>query len=155
MNTTIDQWEVLEAVVQLGSFAAAATKMNRSQSTISYAISRLQDQFKIPLLEMRGRKAHLTDAGKALLADVEPLLTGFRALEQRAESLAAGGQTEIRLSVESVFPNERLFAALANLRGCSLMPTPNCTEPPSFRRLRNSLRLALICVFQGFQRVNS
>ena len=51
MNTTIDQWEVLEAVVQLGSFAAAASKMNRSQSTISYAISRLQEQFKIPLLE--------------------------------------------------------------------------------------------------------
>src|SRR5512146_572433 len=115
MNTTIDQWEVLEAVVQLGSFAAAAAKMNRSQSTISYAISRLQDQFKIPLLEMKGRKAQLTDAGKALLADVEPLLTGFRALEQRAESLAAGGETEIRLSVDSVFPNDRLFAALAEL----------------------------------------
>jgi len=115
MNTTIDQWEVLEAVVQLGSFAAAATKMNRSQSTISYAISRLQDQFKIPLLEMKGRKAHLTEAGKALLADVEPLLSGFRALEERAESLAAGGETEIRLSVESVFPNDRLFSALAEL----------------------------------------
>jgi DNA-binding transcriptional LysR family regulator len=115
MNTTIDQWEVLEAVVQLGSFAAAATKMNRSQSTISYAISRLQDQFKIPLLEMKGRKAQLTEAGKALLADVEPLLTGFRALEQRAESLAAGGDTEIRLSVDSVFPNPRLFAALAEM----------------------------------------
>lgn len=115
MNTTIDQWEVLEAVVQLGSFAAAAAKMNRSQSTISYAISRLQDQFKIPLLEMKGRKAQLTEAGKALLADVEPLLTGFRALEQRAESLAAGGETEIRLSVDSVFPNEKLFAALAEL----------------------------------------
>lgn len=115
MNTTIDQWEVLEAVVQLGSFAAAAAKMNRSQSTISYAISRLQDQFNIPLLEMKGRKAQLTDAGKALLADVEPLLTGFRALEQRAESLAAGGETEIRLSVDGVYPNERLFAALAQL----------------------------------------
>jgi len=115
MNTTIDQWEVLEAVVQLGSFAAAATKMNRSQSTISYAISRLQDQFKIPLLEMKGRKAQLTETGKALLADVQPLLSGFRALEERAESLAAGGQTEIRLSVDSVFPNDRLFVALAEL----------------------------------------
>jgi DNA-binding transcriptional LysR family regulator len=115
MNTTIDQWEVLEAVVQLGSFAAAATKMNHSQSTISYAISRLQDQFKIPLLEMKGRKAQLTETGKALLADVQPLLSGFRALEERAESLAAGGQTEIRLSVDSVFPNDRLFVALAEL----------------------------------------
>ena len=69
MNSTLDQWEVLEAVVQLGSFAAAAQTMNRSQSTISYAISCLQEQFKVPLLEMKGRKAQLTEAGKALLAE--------------------------------------------------------------------------------------
>ena len=115
MNTNIDQWEVLEAVVQLGSFAAAAKKMNRSQSTISYAISRLQDQFKIPLLKTTGRRAELTEAGKALLADAEPLLAGFRALEQRAESLAHGGQTEIRISVDSLFPNPQLFEALAKM----------------------------------------
>ncbi len=115
MNTTIDQWEVLEAVVQLGSFAAAATKMNRSQSTISYAISRLQEQFKVPLLEMNGRKAQLTETGKALLADAEPLLMGFRALEQRASSLAAGGETQICISVDSVYPDDRLFAALSEL----------------------------------------
>jgi DNA-binding transcriptional LysR family regulator len=115
MKTTIDQWEVLEAVVELGSFGAAASKMNRSQSTISYAVSRLQDQFKNPLLEMKGRKAQLTEAGKALLADVEPLLSGFRALEQRAASLAAGGETEISLSVDGAYPDDRLFAALAEL----------------------------------------
>jgi DNA-binding transcriptional LysR family regulator len=115
MNTTLDQWEVLEAVVQMGSFAAAAVKMNRSQSTISYAVSRLQERFKIPLLELKGHKAQLTEAGKALLADVEPLLTGFRALEQRASALGAGGKTEISLSVDSIFPDSRLFAALAEL----------------------------------------
>lgn len=113
MNTTLDQWEVLEAVVQLGSFAAAAAKMNRSQSTTSYAISRLQEQFKLPLLEMKGRKAELTDVGKTLLAEAEPLLAGFRALEQRASSLAAGGESQIELSVDCVYPENRLFAALS------------------------------------------
>jgi DNA-binding transcriptional LysR family regulator len=113
MNTTLDQWEVLEAVVQLGSFAAAATKMNRSQSTISYAVSRLQDHFKIPLLQLKGRKAELTETGKALLADAEPLLNGFRALEQRAVSLAAGGEIQLHLSVDSVFPDDRLFSILS------------------------------------------
>src|SRR5450631_4215413 len=112
MNTTIDQSEVLEAVVELGSFAAAASKMNRSQSTISYAVSRLQDQFKTPLLEMKGRKAQLTEAGKALLADAEPLLSGFRALEQRAATLAVRGETEISLSVDNLYPDDRLFALL-------------------------------------------
>ena len=90
MNTTLDQWEVLEAVIQSGSFAAAAAKMNRSQSTISYAVSRLQEQFKIPLLELKGRKAQLTEAGKALLADVEPILAGFRALETKSFGAGRG-----------------------------------------------------------------
>lgn len=115
MNTTIDQWEVLEAVVQLGSFAAAAAKMNRSQSTISYAISRLQEQFKIPLLETKGRKTELTQAGKALLADAEPLLSGFRALENRASRLGAGGESQICISADNLYPDSKLFAALAEL----------------------------------------
>jgi DNA-binding transcriptional LysR family regulator len=115
MNTTIDQWEVLETVVQLGSFAAAAARMNRSQSTISYAISRLQEEFKIPIFEMNGRKAQLTAAGKALLADAEPLLDGFRALEQKAASFASGGKTEIRISVDSLYPDDRLFTAFTEL----------------------------------------
>jgi DNA-binding transcriptional LysR family regulator len=115
MNTTLDQWEVLEAVIQSGSFAAAAAKMNRSQSTISYTVSRLQEQFKIPLLKLKGRKAQLTEAGKALLTDAEPILAAFRALEQRASALGAGGETEIRISVDSIFPNSKLFAALADL----------------------------------------
>ena len=113
MKTTFDEWEILQAVVQLGGFAPAAEQLNRSQSTISYAISRLQEQIGVKLFEQKGRKAHLTEAGRVLLADAEPHLAGFHQLEQRARALASGGQSEIRLSVDSIFPNERLFAALA------------------------------------------
>jgi DNA-binding transcriptional LysR family regulator len=112
MNTTLDEWDILHAVVQLGGFAPAAEQLNRSQSTISYAIARLQEQLGITLFEQKGRKAHLTEAGRVLLADAEPHLTGFHQLEQRARSLASGGQSEIRVSVDAIFPNEQLFAAL-------------------------------------------
>lgn len=115
MNTTIDQWEVLEAVVQSGSFAAAAARMNRSQSTISYAISRLQEKFEAPLLEMKGRRAQLTEAGKALLAQAEPLLAGFRALEQEEASAGRAPIMHLNISVDSLFPNQRLFVALSEL----------------------------------------
>ncbi len=113
MKTTLDEWEILQAVVELGGFAPAAEQLNRSQSTISYAIGRLQEQLGIKLLELRGRKAQLTEVGRVMLADAEPHLAGFHRLEQRARSLASGGESEIRLSVDSIFPNDRLFAALA------------------------------------------
>jgi DNA-binding transcriptional LysR family regulator len=113
MKTTLDEWEVLYAVVQSGGFAPAAEQLNRSQSTVSYAIARLQEQLGVKLFEPRGRKAHLTEAGRALLADAEPHLAGFHQLEQRARSLSSGGESEVRLSVDSIFPNNLLFAALA------------------------------------------
>jgi DNA-binding transcriptional LysR family regulator len=114
MNTTLDAWEILQAVVQLGGFAPAAKKLNRSQSTISYAVGRLQEQLGVRLFEIRGRKAQLTEIGRGLLADVEPHLAGFQQLEERARLMASGGATEVRLSVDSLFPNDRLFDALAS-----------------------------------------
>lgn len=113
MKTTLDEWEILQSVVHLGSFALAAEKLNRSQSTISYAMARLQDRLGVRLFELKGRKAHLTETGRALLADAEPLLSGFGQLEHRAHSLVSGGESEIRLSVDSLYPNEKLFAALS------------------------------------------
>jgi DNA-binding transcriptional LysR family regulator len=113
MKTTLDAWEAFQAVVQLGGFAPAAEQLNRSQSTISYAVARLQEQLGVRLFEQNGRKAQLTEAGRVLLADAEPHLAGFNHLEQRALSLASRGQSEIRVSVDSIFPNERLFCALA------------------------------------------
>jgi DNA-binding transcriptional LysR family regulator len=113
METTLDAWEILQTVVQLGGFGPAAEKLNRSQSTISYAIGRLQEQLGVRLFEIQGRKAQLTELGRALLADAEPHLAGFHQLEERARLMASGGASEVRLSVDSIFPDERLFAALA------------------------------------------
>jgi DNA-binding transcriptional LysR family regulator len=114
METTLDAWEILQTVVQLGGFAAAAGKLNRSQSTISYAIGRLQEQLGVRLFEIHGRKAQLTEIGRVLLADAEPHLGGFHQLEQRARLMASGGASEVRLSVDSIFPNGNLFDALAS-----------------------------------------
>jgi DNA-binding transcriptional LysR family regulator len=113
MRTTLDEWEILQAVIQLGGFAPAAKQLNRSQSTISYAIARLQERLGIKLFQMKGRRAHLTDLGRVLFSDVEAHLAGFHQVEQRAQSLASGGESEVRLSVDSIYPNTRLFTALA------------------------------------------
>jgi len=113
MDTTLDAWVILQAVVQLGGFGPAAKKLNRSQSTISYAIARLQEQLGVRLFEIHGRKAQLTEAGWVLLADVEPHLAGFHELEQRARVMASGGASELRISIDSIFPDDRLFEVLA------------------------------------------
>ena len=50
-RTTLEQWRVLQAIVDAGGFAQAAQELHRSQSSVSYAIARLQEQVGVPLLE--------------------------------------------------------------------------------------------------------
>ncbi|WP_423822935.1 LysR family transcriptional regulator [Salinisphaera sp. SPP-AMP-43] len=110
-RTSLEQWRVLQAVVDCGGFAQAASTLNRSQSAISYTVGRLQERVGVELLTMTGRKAYLTEAGRSLLAEAAPLIEDLLRIEERAQSLV-GEQVEVRLHVDSIYPRARLFAAL-------------------------------------------
>lgn len=112
-RTTLEQWQVLQAIVECGGFAQAAAALHRSQSAISYAVARLQAQLGVDLLVPNGRRMVLTPAGEALLRDARPLLdTAFR-LERRARALLQGWEPEVRLVVDGLCPTAPLLAALA------------------------------------------
>lgn len=111
-RTTLEQWVVLQTVIEQGSYAQAALVLNRSQSSVSYALSGLQERLGLSLLEIHGRKAVLTEQGRALLVQASPLITAFLQLEHRAAGLKDGIRTELSLVVDSVFPKNRLFRAL-------------------------------------------
>ncbi|WP_455201003.1 LysR family transcriptional regulator, partial [Kaarinaea lacus] len=112
LKTTLEQWRALQAVVDYGGYAQAAEQMFRSQSTISYSISKLQEQLGIQLLVVQGRKAHLTEAGEVLVRRSHQLLKDVAELEQLAESLSHGREAEIRFVVDAAFPNMILMEAL-------------------------------------------
>ncbi|WP_212024713.1 LysR family transcriptional regulator [Citrobacter portucalensis] len=111
-KTTLEQWALLEKVVELGSFAKAAEETNRSQSSVSYNLALLQERLGVTLLTPEGRKAVLTPAGELLLNQVKPLLKAFLWVETRAATLQNGARTRLDLMVDSIFPRKRLFAIL-------------------------------------------
>ncbi len=111
-KTTLEQWALLEKVVELGSFAKAAEETHRSQSSVSYNLSLLQERLGVALLAPEGRRAVLTPAGELLLGQVKPLLKAFAWVESRAATLREGTRTRLDLVVDSIFPRERLFAIL-------------------------------------------
>ena len=112
-KTSLEQWRVLQAIVECGGFAQAATALNRSQSAISYAVARLQEQLGVALLAPDGRRMKLTEAGEALLRDARPLLDAAFKLERRARSLREGWEPEVRLAVDGLCPTGPLLDALA------------------------------------------
>ena len=111
-KTTLEQWALLEKVVELGSFAKAAEETNRSQSSVSYNLALLQERLGVTLLTPEGRRAVLTPAGELLLGQVKPLLTAFLWVETRAATLQNGTRTRLDFMVDSIFPRKRLFAIL-------------------------------------------
>ena len=63
---TLDQLRLFTAVVDHGSFGAAARRLNRAVSVVSYGIANLEAQLGVRLFEREGtRKPQLTAAGKA------------------------------------------------------------------------------------------
>ncbi|MDW6001465.1 LysR family transcriptional regulator [Vibrio mangrovi] len=111
-RSTLEQWFVLQTVVDIGGFTAAARQLNRSQSSVSYAIKNLQEQLGASLLVVEGKKVALTPIGVALLEDVRPLLREFTNIESRAKFLTAGAAARIRLTVDCIYPKPLLFSAL-------------------------------------------
>jgi len=109
---TLDQWRALQAVVDYGGYAQAAKQLNRSQSTVNYAVTKLEEQLEIQLLEVRGRKALLTRAGHALLDRSRRLLKDASEISQLANSLRQGREAEIQLVVDAAFPIAMLMKVL-------------------------------------------
>lgn len=102
-KTTLEQWALLEKVVELGSFARAAEETNRSQSSVSYNLALLQERLGVALLAPSGRRAVLTPAGELLLNQVKPLLQAFAYVETHAATLRNGARTRLDLVVDSIF----------------------------------------------------
>ena len=118
-RVSLDQWRTLQAVVDFGGYAQAADKLNRSQSSVSYAVKRLQVLLGIQLLRIDGRKAVLTDAGQVLLQRSRQLLSDASAIEQQANQLQQGWEAEIRLGVEAAYPTQFLMKALKSFEPLS------------------------------------
>jgi DNA-binding transcriptional LysR family regulator len=102
--------------VDEGSYAQAAAALHRSQSAVSYAVGRLQEELDVPLLVIEGRKAVLTPHGQTLLQRARGLLRDMNTLELLARSLKQGWEAELQLVVDAAFPREHLLKIVAELQ---------------------------------------
>src|SRR5207237_783510 len=96
---TIDQFEVFAAVVEEGSFAAAARRMNRAQSAITYAIQKLEDQSGVQLFDRSAYRPVLTEAGAALLPRAQRILAELQQYRLHARQMTMGLEHEVKLAV--------------------------------------------------------
>ncbi|SHG82696.1 LysR family transcriptional regulator [Ferrimonas marina] len=111
-HTTLEQWRILQAVVDHGGYAHAAQALNKSQSSLNHAVAKLQQLLGVQLLEVKGRKAELTAQGRVMLRRSRVLTQEIEQLELLANNLEQGWEPEIRLSREILFPTAPLYHAM-------------------------------------------
>lgn len=106
---TFDQLKIFLTIVDTGSFAGAARRLNRAVSVISYGIANLEAQLGLSLFDREGtRKPTLTVAGRALLAEARGVAQGIDALRAKVKGLLDGLEAEVDLAVDVMLPAERL-----------------------------------------------
>ncbi|MEI8668117.1 MULTISPECIES: LysR family transcriptional regulator [unclassified Pseudoalteromonas] len=112
-KATLEQWKMFKAVVDHGGFAGASAAVHKSQSTVHHAVQKLEVALQIKLLEVKGRKAFLTDSGKLILRRAEFLIEEASKIESVANTLSEGVESTLKIAVDEVFPHPILYQALA------------------------------------------
>ena len=110
---TFDQLRIFLAVVDTGSFAGAARRMNRAVSVISYGIANLEAQLGLELFQREGtRRPQLTVGGRAVLAEARAIGQGMDALRAKVKGLLDGLEAEVDLALDVMVPPERVGGVL-------------------------------------------
>lgn len=110
---SLDQLRTVLAVVDAGSFSAAARRFARAQSAVSYAVAQAEAQLGVDLFDRSGKRPQLTPAGRALLPEIRAIVSRADDLRARAAAVSAGVEPEIALAVDAVCAPAALAAVLA------------------------------------------
>ncbi len=101
---TVDQLRVLVAVVDTGTFSAAARQLGRAQGAISYNIAQLEAQLELDLFERSGRRRKLTAAGSAVVDHARAVLAEVDRLRANARGMGEGLEAQLTVAVDALFP---------------------------------------------------
>ena len=113
---TLDQLEIFVEVADTRSFTAAAKRLRRAQSAVSYGVARLEALLEVRLFERSRSESRLTREGQILLAEARQVLE--RVDHLRAAGIAFGEKVEpeLTLSVSPILAVNALAEAARDFR---------------------------------------
>lgn len=94
---SLDHLQTFADVVELGSFSAAARRLNLTQPAVSLQIKQLEGRLGVRLIERVGRRAHATAAGRDLLTHVHQVDAAVAGALAAVADHREGGSGRLRL----------------------------------------------------------
>jgi DNA-binding transcriptional LysR family regulator len=122
--------ETLILVSEEGSFAAAARKLGKVPSALTYSMRQLEDELDVLLFDRSSKRAQLTPAGKELLAEGQRLLLEIDSIANRVKRVATGWEPEFTIAFDGIVSQKIILELVTQfLSG----------NPPTRLRLRHEI----------------
>ncbi|QWK80480.1 LysR family transcriptional regulator [Ochrobactrum sp. BTU1] len=113
---TLDQLRTFVTIADSGSFRSAAQKLSRVQSGVSATIANLENTLGVELFDRSGYKPTLTSQGQLLLGNARDIILRVDVLRAQAQGFAHGVETELAISVDTLFPMREVARAISQMR---------------------------------------
>lgn len=113
---TLDQIRTFVTIADSGSFRSAAQKLSRVQSGVSATIANLEAALGVELFDRSGYKPTLTPQGQVLLGNARDIILRVDVLRAQARGFAHGVETELAISVDTLFPMHEVARAISRMR---------------------------------------
>src|SRR5262245_19568442 len=110
---TLHDLQCFDAVARSGGFQPAAELLHRSHPAIHAAVTRLEQQTGLQLLDRSGYRVVLTPAGRSFRRKAQATLTEVAVLQVHAQQLAMGEEDELRVVIGDMCPQREVLATLA------------------------------------------
>jgi len=114
---TLDQMRVFVAVAETGSFSAAARRLGKAQSAVSYAMQSMETQIGMLLFDRAGYRPVLTPIGGALLPRVRRILEDLASFSRDVTSFQQGFEPRLSVIIEKSVPTAPLLRSLSAFHG--------------------------------------
>jgi len=95
----IDDFQVLLAVAETGSFRKAALRVDRQQSAVSRRVQKLEEALGVSLFERRPSGAWLTEAGSRFVTNARQIVHNLEAAVEYARSAGVAKTGQLRIGL--------------------------------------------------------
>lgn len=101
MNYTLHQLEIFKKIAEVKSVTKASEQLFLTQPAVSIQLKNFQDQFKLPLFEVVGRKLYITEFGEEIAKAATKILEEVDAINYKSSLFEGKLAGKLTLSIVS------------------------------------------------------